>query len=133
MLRTKTIEWGDLSATVTEQSGLQAFTDDETFRQILSVIRGEKVTSIYDTTISYKEDLFLMAVGRTTSCKGFKFANNSSSEKQIKAAWKILDELPGGFVRKWYDTILALGKPPMGDPDLVPAAELDDEQKKIQE
>ena len=132
MLRTITVEWDDLKAVIQEQSAIQFLTENDTFTRVLSIIRGEKVERLSDAKINGVEDTFLLLVSRTIETDGFTWCKASGSDKEIKAAYKAFPDLPGGFVRNWYDAYQKLAKPPVGDRDLAPPDTLDDGQKKVE-
>lgn len=72
---------------------------------------------------------YVRAVAQVRNHSGFALPVVTDSPEEIHAAFEALDQMPARFVNGWFEAAKALRS--AVDPDLAPADELSDSQKKV--
>jgi len=128
---TKTVVHGKLCVEV----GELRFGDERRFRVLsgklaefspLKDLKGD--SDDYALMLEYDLVKFAYAVAQTRSSSGFELPAATDDPAVIYAAFESVDNLPGAFVKGWFNTAAALRAPV--DQDLAPADHLTADQKK---
>lgn len=136
-LRTKRVVWGNIAITVREEVGKDTFKEPHFFWRIVGLIHGANIQ--HSTELEPYESSLISSlatlINRTCEIEGdigLKWPDINGTDEEIRAAYRAVDTLPGGLIRKWRDAITDISVEPMGDPDLAPPEHLSEKKKEIE-